>query len=384
MIGSKGIPAVFGGIEKHVEEISLRLAARGHRVTVYGRAPFCADGMHAGVRVRVLPTIPTKNLDTAVNSFLAGVAALVGTFDIAHFHGIGPSLFCRIPFRGAVKTVATVHALDYRQSKWGRLAKQLLRQGERRAVTGTDAVVAVSRLLADRLASRYGRQVRYIPNGTTLGTIPGFKEVADLGIEPGRYILSVGRFIVERGFHTLVDAFHAVDPPHKLVIVGDARFEERYYSRIRKMAGKNVILPGYIFGKRLDALYAHCAFYVLPSLVEGLPISLIEAMGHSRPVLVSDIPENVEVAAGIGMTFKAGDTGDLAAALRRMIGLPAGELERMGIEGRERVEREYDWDAIAASLERLYFELHDRTVLLPESRRASRAANSVDTSKSIW
>jgi glycosyltransferase involved in cell wall biosynthesis len=290
MIGSKGIPALFGGIEKHVEEISLRLAARGHSVTVYGRAPFSRNGVQGGVRVKVLPSIPTKNLETASNSMISSIAAFFGDFDIIHFHGIGPSIFCWIPVRPGSRTVCTVHALDYRQSKWGEKAKKLLMLGEKRAVTNADATIAVSKLMAKELSIRYGRDVRYIPNGATVSAGPPFRDAAELGIEPGRYILSVGRFIVERGFDTLIDAFERLDVDMRLVIAGDARFEEDYASRIKEMAGERVILPGYVTGRKIDELYEHCALYVLPSLVEGLPISLIEAMGHSRPVIVSDIP----------------------------------------------------------------------------------------------
>jgi len=357
MIGSKGIPALFGGIEKHVEEISTRLAARGHSVTVYGRTPFSSSGSRQGVTVKVVPSVPTKKLDTASNSMIASVAAFFGNYDIVHFHGIGPSLFCWIPMRPDSKTVCTVHALDYRQSKWGERAKKFLMLGERRAVTKADAAVAVSKLMALELSEKYGRDVRYIPNGATPGESPEFREAAELGLRPGGYILSVGRFIVERGFDTLIEAFEKLDADLKLVIAGDARFEEDYAARIKKMAGDRVLLPGYVAGRKLEELYAHCAFYVLPSLVEGLPISLIEAMSHSRPVVVSDIPENLEVAGGIAESFRAGDSDDLLRAFQRILALRPEELAGMGGAGRRKVEAEYDWDRITGSLEDLYREL---------------------------
>jgi glycosyltransferase involved in cell wall biosynthesis len=357
MIGSKGIPALFGGIEKHVEEISTRLARLGHEVTVYGRAPFSGGGTYKGVTVKVVPAIPTKNLETASNSMLASITAFFGDFDIVHFHGIGPSIFCWIPMRPGSKAVCTVHALDYRQSKWGERARRFLRLGERKAVTRADGSVAVSKLMAEQLSEKYGRDVRYIPNGATPGESPAFREAADLGIEPGKYILSVGRFIVERGFDTLIEAFDRLDTDLKLVIAGDARFEEDYAARIRQMAGDRVLLPGYVSGRKLEELYAHCAFYVLPSLVEGLPISLIEAMSHSRPAVISDIPENLEVAGGIAESFRAGDSEDLLRAFRRVLSLRPEELEGMGRAGRRKVEEEYDWDRITASLEALYREI---------------------------
>jgi glycosyltransferase involved in cell wall biosynthesis len=147
-----------------------------------------------------------------------------------------------------------------------------------------------------------------------------------------------------------------IDTDLRLVIVGDARFEEEYASRLRELADGRVLFPGYLCGSILDELYAHCAFYVLPSTVEGLPISLIEAMSHSRPVLVSDIPENLEVAGGIAKTFEAGDSGDLARSMRDMLETGEEELVERGRRGLERVMSEYTWDGVADRLERLYLE----------------------------
>lgn len=354
MIGSKGLPALFGGIERHVEEIGRRLADRGHHVVVYGRRPFCEAGMHDGMELRVLPSIPTKNLETATNAFSASLAALFSPFDIVHYHGIGPSLFCGIPRLAGRRSVATVHALDYRQSKWGRGAKRLLRRGEGEAARRADAVIAVSRIMTRHVEERYGRSADYIPNGATLRETPAFDLAAGLGLEPGRYVLTVGRFIVERGFHTLLEAFSRIETGHRLVVVGDERFAKEYAARIRKAADDRVVFPGYVAGRLLDELYGHCACYVLPSLVEGLPISLIEAMSFSRAVLASDIPENVEVADGIGLFFRRGDAIDLSRRLAGMIEMPVEERRRMGEAGRRRVADRYDWDRIAEQTEAVY------------------------------
>jgi len=357
IIGSKGLPAVFGGIERHVEEIGRRLAGRGHRVTVFGRRPFSTNGEYLGMEVRVLPSIPTKNLETATNSLIATLHSTFEPFDIIHYHGIGPSLFCWIPVAYKKKTVATIHAPDYRQRKWGGIASVLLRLGERTAVRNAGGIVAVSKLMSRRLGERYGREITYIPNGATLQEAPDFDEAAGLGLESGRYILTVGRFIYERGFHTLLDAFRTIDTGMRLVIVGDARFEERYAASLKGLADERTLFPGYIQGPLLSELYAHCAFYVLPSLLEGLPISLIEAMSFARPVLVSDIPENMEVAEGIGTTYAAGDAGDLARALKEMLTMGDEERRERGWRGRERVEEEYTWEHITDRLEELYRSL---------------------------
>ncbi|MCK4538555.1 MAG: glycosyltransferase family 4 protein [Candidatus Krumholzibacteria bacterium] len=357
MIGSKGLPALFGGIERHVEEIGRRLAGRGHEITVFGRKPFSIDGEHLGMNVRLLPSIPTKNLDAGTHSFIATMKALSGPFDIIHYHGIGPSLFAGIPVMANKLTVSTVHALDYRQSKWGRVVKYLLRKGEARAVRSASATIAVSKLMAEDLSSRYSSKVVYIPNGATLRESPPLRDLLGLGIESGKFILTVGRFIVERGFDTLLEAWSEIDTDMKLVIVGDERFEVEYARKLHGIADNRVIFPGYVAGENLDELYAHCAFYVLPSLVEGLPISLMEAMSFSRPVLISDIPENLEVAGKVGAIFKRGDKSDLGRGLREMIVLDDSRASWMGSHGRKKIEEEYNWDSVAERTERFYLDL---------------------------
>lgn len=357
MIGSRGFPLVYGGIERHVAEVGARLVARGHEVTIFGRKPYSAPGEHLGMRIRALPAISTKSLETATNTFAATLHVLREPFDIVHYHGIGPSLFSWMTVAKGMATVATIHAPDYRQTKWGSAARALLRLGERTAVRRTHAAIAVSRLMARSLETQYRRPVVYIPNGATIYEPPPLAEARKLGLESGRYILTVGRFIVERGFHTLLEAFKEVPTEWKLVMAGDARFEERYAQKLKAMADARVMFPGYISGPLLNELYAHCAFYVLPSTVEGLPISLLEAMSFARPVLVSDIPENLEVADGIAITFKRDDPADLARALRLMIEMDAGERERRGNISRERIGKEYTWDHVTDEIEAVYRRL---------------------------
>lgn len=360
MIGSKGLPAIYGGIERHIEEIGSRLASRGHEITVFGRKPFSCSGEHRGMKVQVLPSIQTKNLDTATNSLITCFNVLFKPFDILHFHGVGPSIFITIPASAGRKTVSTIHALDYRQQKWGRVAKKLLKKGEKNALRSADAVIAVSRLMAGELGRRYGRKVDYIPNGASLPGPQDFSGWDKTGLERDKYILTVGRFIVEREFHTLIEAFSGLGSDLKLVIVGDERFQPDYAAHLHSIAGENVVFAGYQSGERLEQLYAHCAFYVLPSLIEGLPISLMEAMSHSRPVLISDIPENLEVAGEIAPSFRAGDMEDLRCALGKMAGLGEGEKKSIGALGRARIESEYNWDDIAVRTEQLYYSLLDR------------------------
>ncbi len=360
IIGSKGLPALFGGIERHVEEIGRRLAGRGHDITVFGRKPFCERSEYLGMKIELIPSIPTKNLDTATTSFLASLKAIFRDYDIIHYHGIGPSIFCGLGKLSGKKVVSTVHALDYRQQKWGKVAKYMLKTGERCAANHADAVISVSRLMKEQMSGKYGKDIRYIPNGASIVDAPPFNDSCGLGLEKERYILTVGRFIVERGFHTLIDAFSRIGTGMKLVIVGDERFEREYAARLKELADSRVIFPGYISGEKLSELYAHCFFYVLPSVVEGLPISLMEAMSFSRPVLISDLPENLEVAGDASLRFVRDDADDLERALREMMSLDGEIRLGLGRDGREKIIREYNWDSIADSTEMLYRELVSR------------------------
>ncbi len=354
MIGSKGIPANFGGIERHVEEISVKLASRGHRVTVFGRKSFSSAGDYRGVRSVIMPSFQTKNMDTATNSLFSTLKAMTEDFDILHYHGIGPSLFCPLAALSSRARVVTIHALDYRQVKWGWFASGMLRFGERTAVLCPEAAIAVSKLMKDELEVRYCRDIYYVPNGATLYSESESSPGEELGLERESYLLTVGRFIREKGFHTLLKAFKEIETDKKLVIVGDETASEDYTRELNELADERVVFAGYLTGSRLNKMYAGCYAYVLPSTVEGLPISLLEAMSFSRPVLISDIPENVEVAGDIALSFKKGDVDDLRSSLERILLMDRDELKDMGDESRRRVEDRYNWDTITDHLEEIY------------------------------
>ncbi len=357
MLGSKGIPALFGGIERHVEEISVRLARKGHSVTVFGRKSFSRNGKYHNVDTRVLPSIQTKNLDTATNSLFSTLAVITGNFDIIHYHGIGPSLFCPLARISNKKIVSTIHAPDYRQVKWGKLASYMLKIGEKQAVLKSDAAIAVSKIMLKELNKKYSRGIHYIPNGANIYDSGDFPLQNEFGLESGGYILAVGRFIVEKGFHTLIEAFSKIDTEKKLVIVGDETGPDEYTKSLINEAGDRVIFTGFLTGTELNRLYANCFLYVLPSLVEGLPISLIEAMSFAKPVIVSDIPENLEVTEDMGVIFRRDDRRDLREKLEQMLELEEEEREEMGGRCLAKVKECYNWELITNQLEELYLKI---------------------------
>lgn len=361
IVGHKGIPAVHGGIERHVDEIARRLARRGHRVDVFNRPyhPY-RDPTYEGVRILRRPSLPTKHLDAVTHTALCVLETIASRrYDVLHVHGIGPGAFVGLA-RGFLPTVFTFHAQDWRQRKWGRFARWSLRRSEAVAVRRSHAVIAVSRLLTEYVRSTYGVAAHYIPNGATPSLAPpGHDLLARWGLAPGRYLLFVGRLIPDRGLETLLDAWSGIDAPERLVIAGDVQHDRHYVGELRRRADARVVFTGHQTGEALAQLYEHASLCVHPSEVEGLPIAVLEAMSHGRAVLVSDIPENLEAVGDAAATFPVRDRSGLEAALRRLLDAP-GEVARLGERALARVREHYDWDRIAAATEAVYADARAR------------------------
>jgi len=372
MIGQKSIPARFGGIETHVEQLSTRLAARGHGVWVYCRNRFKpapeelaatqgftrgSDGLaYKNVGLVYRPSINTKHLDAATHAFLcAAESALRWQFDIVHFHGIGPSAFVPVARFGGRAVLSTVHALDWRQVKWGKWAKRAILKGEDTGVRSSDGVIAVSRIIADYVEKRYGVRARYIPNGASIlpPRIPN--AIRRWGLEGNDYILTVGRIIPDKGLHHLIEAFKGVPSPLRLVIVGSESPWTDYSRRLEEMADGRVIFTGDLYGETLEEMYSNCRLYVLASEIEGLPITVCEAMAFGRCVLLSDIPENAEVGGDAARYFAVGDARSLRESLSGLIDKDA-EIAARGEMGRRRIETHFNWDRLVEALEAYYYE----------------------------
>jgi len=371
MIGQKGIPARYGGVETHVEAVATRLVERGHEVWVFCRSRLRPDAAAAaeiegyrsegsapayrGVRLAYRPSIPTKHLDAATHTLLCALeAGRLHDFDVVHFHGIGPAAFAPFAKGPGRAIVSTFHALDWRQVKWGPRAKKLLRRGEARGARASDAVIAVSRVMQAHIRDTHGVEAEHIPNGASAPAQPGQGALARWGLAPEGYLLTVGRIIPDREIHTLLEAFAGVEGPLRLVVVGSEQPRTRYSERLEAMADGRVVFTGEVFGPALEELYRHCLVYVLASRVEGLPITVCEAMAHGRPVLLSDIAENHEVGGGSAVYFKCSDSNALRDQLRVLIEDEGRRRER-GAAARERAHRHYDWDDITDRIESLYY-----------------------------
>jgi glycosyltransferase involved in cell wall biosynthesis len=375
MIGSRGVPARWGGIERHVEELSALLAARGHDVTVFCRSNYVPGGVteHRGVRLRRLPTVGTKHLDAIVHSAIASLPATAAPFDIVHYHAIGPGLLAVLPrYLSSARVVLTVHGLDDQRAKWGRGATMVLRTAGWLSGRVPDATIVVSRDLQRHYRQRHPRQpVFYVPNGVNPPPRrPPDGALARLGLTPGRYLLFVGRFVPEKAPDVLVRAFRRVPGDSRLVLTGDSSFTNDYVQALRERAAEDprVVLAGFIYGADLEELYGNAAAFVLPSKLEGLPLTLLEAAAAATPVVISSIPPHVEVVGSDGPGHRLvapGDEVTLGHVLAQLLANPA--RERAGAAAlADRVRRGYRWSAAAATTERVYRWLQDRRTPPPE------------------
>lgn len=356
MIGQKGIPATYGGVERHVEELSARLVELGHDVTVYSRPHYGRREVteHRGVRVVMLPSIATKHLDAITHTAVCTAHAMRHGFDIVHYHAVGPALLSWLPRVREIPTVVTIHGQDHLRPKWGWAARVALKAGQWTAVHGPAATICVSESLALDLQRTYGRRVDFVPNGVKLCTDTDDSILDELGIEPNRYILFAGRLVPEKGCHYLIDAWCQAGRPMPLVMAGDSSFSRDYVGRLRNMcADRRLLFPGYVYGPRLASLFRNAKLFVLPSDVEGLPIVLLEALGYGTPVLASDIPPNREVLGAMGDMFEAGNVSELRDALGSSLAESASDCMEMNHLA-ERVALAYSWTSVARHADETY------------------------------
>jgi glycosyltransferase involved in cell wall biosynthesis len=345
-VGSRGIPATWGGVEQYVEAISTRLVARGYQATVYCRPYYMTtqEPFH-GVRLRALPTIPTKHLDAIVHTALATAHVILQDDDIVHYQAIGPSLLSLIPRFFGKHTVVTVQGLDWQRAKWGRLARRFLQLGEWASATFPNQTIVVSEALQQHYHQRYGRAAIFIPNGAEPPNRRPPKAIRAWGLEKDGYVLFVGRLVPEKGCHYLVEAFRRVETNKKLVIAGGTSHSDDYVARLQNMRGaERVVFTGYVYDDTLAELYTNAYLYVLPSEIEGRAITLLEALSYGNCVLVSDIPENVEVVQACAHTFHSGDVDDLARQLQRLLDDPVlVETSRKQVQARMATRISWDW-----------------------------------------
>ncbi len=368
MIGHKRIPSREGGIEIVVEELATRLVQMGHSVTVYNRkgknvADKDADlenmklKEYKGIRIVRVPTPQAKSLNAVVYSFIATIYALFGNYDVIHYHAEGPCSMLMIPHFFGIRTIATIHGLDWQRAKWGGFAKKFLLFGERCAAKYADEVIVLSANVQQYFKDTYNRETIYIPNGVNKTE---FREPDIIskrfGLEKGKYILYLGRLVPEKGITYLLEAYSRIDTDIKLVIAGGGSHSSEYVQQITEFAKKDerVVLTGFVQGNLLSELFSNCYLYVLPSDIEGMPISLLEAMSFGLKCLASDIPENTETCHEYAQYFKKSDVDDLTRKLEESLKTP--EIYHSKDEVMDYCYTRFNWNKVTGASVRLYID----------------------------
>lgn len=362
MIGQKGMPAHYGGVERIVEQLSIRLAKIGHDVVVYTRPHYTPKikTHHEGVRLINLPSIHTKHLDAISHTFLCTVHAVFQKYDIIHYHGVGPALVAWIPriFFPRTKVIIDFQCRDSLHQKWGKFARFMLATGERAALIFAHVTTVPTQTLQQYCEETYKRKPVVVPNGMF---IPDLKSAflirKEFGLETNGYILAVSRLVRHKGLHYLIEAYKKIQTNKKLVIVGDSAFTDDYVKELEELASgnDNIIFTGWQSGQMLEELYSNAYVFIQPSETEGLALSILEAAAYNNCVLTSDIPENKELASRCGFTFQNKNVADLAQKLEYLLAHDT-LVEIAGKNARKLIEKKYLWDDITKQMHYVYHD----------------------------
>lgn len=367
-IGHKRIPSREGGVEIVVEEISTRLIKNGYLVDAYNRSGYHVSGkefdtkhnkIYKGIRILTIPTFQNRKLNAIVYSVLATVRALFGNYDIYHYHAEGPCVMLWLLKLFKKKMVVTIHGLDWQRSKWGNFASRILKDGEQMAVKYADYLIVLSRNVQQYFMDTYGRKTEFIPNGVNLPKLVEAKEITEKwGLEKDGYILFLARIVPEKGVHYLLEAFSQIKTDKKLVIAGGSSHSSEYVQQIKDMAkgDDRVIFTHFVQGRQLEELFSNAYLFVLPSDVEGMAISLLEAMSYGNCCLVSDIPENAEVVEGYAELFAHGKAEDLKQKLESLLEHPE-RAETYRAKSQRFICEKYNWDHVVEQTISLYEKL---------------------------
>jgi glycosyltransferase involved in cell wall biosynthesis len=366
VIGTRGIPNIQGGVETHCQELYPRLIELGCDITLFTRKSYATSlsKSYKGVHLIHLFAPKNKSLEAIVHTFLAVIFARLSNPDIVHIHAIGPSLL--VPFAKLLrlKVVVTNHGPDYDRQKWGKAAKFVLQLGEKWGTKYADIVIVISNTIKNILEEKYGRKdCVLIPNGVNIPVKCSSTDyIESLGLIKNKYIIAVGRFVPEKGFHDLIEAYcRAQNSKYKLVLVGDADHETEYSRNLKILAKENnVVLTGFLTGATLNEIFSHAALFVMPSYHEGLPIALLEALSYETDVLVSNIPANNEIGLSKDCFFNPKDISTLSEKLLRKIQQPEKKFNRKSVN---QLLTKFNWDNIANQTLRTYeqVKLHMHT-----------------------
>ena len=368
MIGHKFIPSRDGGVEVVVSNLAPHLKDAGYDVTCYNRTNKQFKQLrqkeklpkeYKGVRLIWAPTIDRRGLAAMTSSIFATIMAAFGKYDLIHFHTEGPCVICWLPRLLGKKVVVTVHGLDHMRQKWGKLASTYIMMGEKAAVRHAHSIIVLSKGAKDYFLEKYGRETVLIPNGIDPAEIRPADEITkQFGIKSREYILFLGRLVPEKGIHYLIKAYKALNTDKKLVIVGGTSDTDGYVKELYDMAAgdPSIIFTGFQQGQVAEELYSNAYLYVLPSDLEGMPLTLLEAMNYGCCCVTSDIGECADVMDGCGFTFPHGNIEALRETLQDLCDHPDKAEAHRG-EARKVIASKYTWEDITKQTSELYDSL---------------------------
>lgn len=352
MLGLRGIPNVQGGVEKHVEALSVHFVEQGWDVEVLGRKPYLPKKTAyswCGVRITPIWAPTSMKFEAIAHTFLGVLRAAFSRPDIVHIHAIGPALMAPVARLFGLKLVVTHHGFDYNRQKWGKFARTMLKLGEWAGMRFANGRIGVSNDIARTMHKRYHVPVTFIPNGVAPVDAEADPQLLlKHGLTARGYVVMVARIVPEKRQLDLVKAFALLDDPTlKLVLVGSAEYADTYAAEVRREAAysPNVVLTGALQGEELATVFGQAALFVLPSSHEGMPIALLEAMAHGLPVLASDITANLEVGLAQDDYFPLGDINALAASIERKLQVPFSPEDAAVCSAR--IRRDYSWRSVA-------------------------------------
>lgn len=365
MLGHKRIPSREGGIEIVVEELATRMAKKSHSVTCYNRKGHNVAGSefdgtklktYKGVTLQEVFTIDKRGLAAMTASVSASLRAALGNYDVVHIHAEGPAFMCWLPKLFGKKVIVTVHGLDHQRAKWGKFASWYIRSGEKNAVRFADEIIVLSKGVQDYFQNTYGRTTRFIPNGVNKAKPRKARQITEKwGLTKDSYILYLGRIVPEKGERYLIEAFKQTKTDKKLVIAGGSSDTQAFMDELKSLAKDDdrIIFTGFVQGEILEELYSNPYIYTLPSDLEGMPLSLLEAMSYGNCCLTSDIPECAEVVEDKAMLFRKSDVSDLKAKLQNACDHPE-MVETYKAQAEEFICRKYNWDDVVEKTLKLY------------------------------
>lgn len=365
MLGHKRIPSREGGIEIVVEELSTRMVETGHSVTCYNRSGHHVSGKefdggshkeYKGVKLKSVFTINRKGLAAMTSSFFGAICTAFGKYDVVHFHAEGPCAMLWLPKLFGKRCIATIHGIDWQRAKWGGFASKYIKSGEKVAVKYADEIIVLSEGVQKYFMETYGRKTAFIPNGVNRPILRDPQMIKEkYGLDIDEYILFLGRLVPEKGITYLIEAFKKVQTDKKLVIAGGSSDTDAFMQELKKLAEDDdrIVFTGFVQGQMLEELYSNAYVYTLPSDLEGMPLSLLEAMSYGNCCLTSDIAECAEVVEDKAILFKKSDIDDLKEKLQYACDNPDA-VKKLKDGAADFICGKYNWDDVVEQTLKLY------------------------------